>query len=66
MRNAFFVVESPMQLITAIEANEHFKPSKSVLFIRYNEEDRNDGQINKILSYGKFDSKYSIKIKEQL
>lgn len=64
MRNAFFVVESPMQLITAIEANEHFKPSKSVLFIRYNEEDRNDGQINKILSYGKFDSKYSIKIKE--
>lgn len=63
MKKAFFVIESPMQLITAIEANEHFKPSKSILFIRYNKEDRNDRQINKILAYGKFDSKYSIKIK---
>lgn len=64
MKKAFFIVESPMQLITAIEAKEYFKPSISILFIRYNKEDRNDGQINKILSYGKFDSKHSVKIKE--
>lgn len=63
MKSAFFIVESPMQLISAIEANEHFKPSKSILFIRYNKEDTNDGQINNILSYGHFDSKFSIKIR---
>jgi len=63
MKTAFFVVESPMQLITAIEAKHYFNPPKSILFVRYNMEERNDAQVDKIMQYADFDSFYSIKIK---
>lgn len=64
MKTAFFIIESPMQLITAIEAKHYFTPEKSILFIRYNKEERNDNQIKKILKYSDFEDSYSIRIKE--
>lgn len=51
-----------MQLICAIEAFHYFNPSFSALFIRYNDEKRNDTQIRNLLNYGNFDKTYYVTI----
>lgn len=51
MSRAVFFVQSPLQLLNAIEAKHHFKLSKNILIIRYNSSELNNSQINQMLSY---------------
>lgn len=64
IKKAFYLIESPMQLMSAIEAKHYFAPDKNILFIRYNGEARNDLQIKKLLKYDHFDRIYSTTIKK--
>ncbi|RLA83865.1 MAG: hypothetical protein DRG78_03115 [Epsilonproteobacteria bacterium] len=51
-----FIVESPFQLLSAIEANNYFKET-SILIVKYNMEEKNNTQlssiINKFSNFGK-------------
>lgn len=64
IRRALYLIESPMQLMSAIEAKHYFTPANNVLFIRYNGEEKNNLQIKGLLKYASFDKTYSVTIKE--
>ena len=51
MSKSFFFVESPLQLLCAIEAKNHFKFLKNILIIRLNNSNLNNKQILKTLEY---------------
>ena len=44
-----FIVESPFQLLSAIEARKYFNNEPALLFIRYSSESNNNKQIENIL-----------------
>ena len=53
-----YVVESPFQLLSALEARNHFKKSYSVLLLKYSgsSNQKNDFQLKKIISkFNNFD-----------
>lgn len=57
IKSAVFLVESPMQLINAIEAKHHFSIQKTYLLIRYDGIASNDNHIDYVLDMidNKFD-----------
>lgn len=50
MKPDLFVVESPFQLLCAIEAREHFHSENPVLVVRYSLDQKNNEQIDSILA----------------
>lgn len=57
IKSAVFLVESPMQLINAIEAKHHFSIQESFLLIRYDGIASNDNHIDYVLET--IDNKFS-------
>jgi hypothetical protein len=55
VQNNLFIVESPFQLLSAIEANNHFK-GNNLFIIKYNGEAKNKIQLNKIIKFFNIDN----------
>ena len=52
-QKAIFIIESPLQLLNAIEAYYHFQLTDAILVIIYNENNKNTLQINKLAKSNK-------------
>jgi hypothetical protein len=59
-----FIIESPLQLINAVEAKFHFKTSNNILIIIKSNNAQNNNQINSILNTGYWDSIIKIEFKD--
>ncbi|MEQ9306510.1 MAG: hypothetical protein RJQ14_21535, partial [Marinoscillum sp.] len=55
-----FLVKSPLQLLNAIEAKNHFKTSKSVLVISYDQIKNNDKQIDLLVDEAYWDKVHRV------
>lgn len=62
--SSLYIVESPFQLISAMEAKYAFPDDKHILFIRYSLEERNNKQINKLLSMSEWDEIIKVRLSE--
>lgn len=50
-----FLIETPLQLLNAIEAKEYFKDMKSLLIVKYSGNAKNDLQIDQLLKLSQWD-----------
>jgi len=49
MNRNLYIVESPLQLLSALEAREYFKEDYSILILKYSGDLKNDAQILRVL-----------------
>lgn len=60
MTSNLYIVESPLQLLNAIEAKEEFAAKKNVLIVKFSNEQKNNYQIEKLLAESCWDHIYKI------
>ncbi len=60
MTSNLYIVESPLQLLNAIEAKEEFTAKKNILIVKFSNERRNNYQIEKLLKESFWDRIYKI------
>ena len=56
-----YIVESPLQLLSAIEARSAFKAEKHFLVVRYYKNKKTNAQLKRLLSLAKWDEVYEYK-----
>ncbi len=55
-----YIVESPLQLLNAIEAKKAFPSQKHILVVKYSKEKKNNDQIDSLLKNSSWDRIYTI------
>jgi hypothetical protein len=55
-----YIIESPLQLLSAIEAKKKFLSQKHILIVKYSKEKKNNDQINFLIKNSSWDKVYKI------